>query len=130
MSLTKEEFETLEDKACELRKLTVDTVKWASGGHIGGALSSVDILTLLYYKYMNIDVRNPEWEDRDRFVLSKGHIGVGYAPVLADKGFFDKEWLQTYTANWVCIWIKTKFPVWTLQPVLWDTDCLSLWVWL
>ena len=96
MSLTKEEFETLEDKACELRKLTVDTVKWASGGHIGGALSSVDILTLLYYKYMNIDVRNPEWEDRDRFVLSKGHIGVGYAPVLADKGFFDKEWLKTY----------------------------------
>ncbi|MGP1586720.1 MAG: transketolase [Treponemataceae bacterium] len=96
MSLTKEEFVALEHKAEELRKLTVDTVKWANGGHIGGSLSAIDILTILYYKYMKIDTANPKWEDRDRFVLSKGHIGVGYAPVLADKGFFDKEWLKTY----------------------------------
>ena len=96
MGLNKEEFLALENKARELRKLTVDTVMWAGGGHIGGALSAIDILTLLYYKYMNIDVSNPKWEDRDRFVLSKGHIGVGFAPVLADKGFFDKELLKTY----------------------------------
>lgn len=96
MSLTKDEYLALEDKARELRKLTIDTVKWANGGHIGGALSSTDIFTVLYYKYMNIDVKNPNWEDRDRFILSKGHVGVGFAPVLADKGFFDKEMLKTY----------------------------------
>lgn len=96
MALTNEEYLTLENKARELRKLTVDTVKAASGGHIGGALSSTDILTILYHKYLNIDVNNPQWEDRDRFILSKGHIGVGYAPVLADKGFFSIDLLSTY----------------------------------
>lgn len=96
MALTKEEFDKLEDKARQLRKLTVQTVFWSGGGHIGGALSSMDILTILYHKYLNIQVDNPQWEDRDRCIISKGHIGVGVAPVLADKGFFDKAWLKTY----------------------------------
>ncbi len=96
MSLTSEELLALENKSRELRKLTVDTVKWAAGGHIGGSLSATDILTVLYHKQMNIDVKNEKWEDRDRFILSKGHIGVGYAPVLADKGFFPIEMLKTY----------------------------------
>ncbi len=96
MPLSNEEYLALENKARELRKLTVDTVMWANGGHIGGSLSSTDILTVLYYKQMNIKIDEPKWEDRDRFVLSKGHIGVGFAPVLADKGFFDKEMLKTY----------------------------------
>ncbi len=96
MALTKDEFLRLEQKARELRKLTINTVVWAGSGHIGGSLSSIDILTILYHKYMNIDVSNPEWEDRDRFILSKGHIGVGFAPVLADKGFFPVEWLETF----------------------------------
>ncbi len=96
MGLTKEEFLELENKARELRKLVVDTVVWAGSGHIGGSLSSTDVLTVLYYKYLNIDPKNPEWEDRDRFILSKGHIGVGYAPVLADKGYFSKDMLKTY----------------------------------
>lgn len=96
MALTKEEFVALEDKARELRKLTVETVMWAGGGHVGGALSAMDILTLLYYKYLNIDVSKPDWEDRDRMIVSKGHIGVGIAPVLADKGFFSKERLKKY----------------------------------
>lgn len=96
MALTQEEYIALEKEACELRKLTIDTVMWANGGHIGGSLSSTDILTILYNKYMNIDVKNPKWEDRDRFILSKGHIGVGFAPVLARKGFFDIDILKTY----------------------------------
>jgi len=96
MPLSNEEYLALENKARELRKLTVDTVMWANGGHIGGSLSSTDILTVLYNKQMNIKVDEPKWEDRDRFVLSKGHIGVGFAPVLADKGFFDREMLKTY----------------------------------
>ncbi len=96
MGLSKEEFLELENKARELRKLVVDTVVWAGSGHVGGSLSSTDVLTVLYYKYLNIDPKNPEWDDRDRFILSKGHIGVGYAPVLADKGYFPKEMLKTY----------------------------------
>ncbi|NDI34977.1 transketolase [Chengkuizengella sediminis] len=90
------ELKKLEKKAHELRALCVDTVVWAGSGHIGGALSAMDMFTLLYYKYMKIDPSNPDWEDRDRFVLSKGHVGVGFAPVLADKGYFDKELLKTY----------------------------------
>lgn len=96
MPLTDNELKELESKACELRCLTVDTVAWAGSGHIGGALSAMDIFVLLYYKYLNIDPKRPNWEDRDRFILSKGHSGVGHAPVLADKGYFDKELLKTY----------------------------------
>lgn len=96
MGLSKSELIALEKKANELRNLCVDTVSWAGGGHIGGSLSAMDILTILYYKYLNINSKNPNWEDRDRFVLSKGHIGVGFAPVLADKGYIDKELLKEY----------------------------------
>lgn len=96
MPISNQELRALEDKAHELRNLCVNTVVWAGSGHIGGSLSSMDILTILYHKYLNIDPKNPEWPDRDRFILSKGHIGVGFAPVLADKGYFDKEWLKEY----------------------------------
>ena len=96
MALKEQEIIELEKKAYELRNLCVDTVSWAGSGHIGGAMSAMDILTLLYYKYLNIDPKNPEWADRDRFILSKGHVGVGYAPVLASKGYFDKELLKEY----------------------------------
>lgn len=96
MSLDSKEIQKLEKQAYELRDLCVDTVSWAGGGHIGGSLSAMDILTILYYKYLNIDPKKPEWEDRDRFILSKGHIGVGFAPVLASKGYIDKELLKEY----------------------------------
>jgi transketolase len=96
MPLTDNELLELENKACELRCLCIDTVAWAGSGHIGGALSAMDIFVLLYYKYLNIDPKRPDWEDRDRFILSKGHSGVGHAPVLADRGYFDKELLKTY----------------------------------
>lgn len=96
MALSNKEIQVLEKQAYELRDLCVDTVAWSGGGHIGGALSAMDILTILYYKYLKIDPKNPEWEDRDRFILSKGHIGIGFAPVLASKGYFDKELLKDY----------------------------------
>jgi transketolase len=96
MPITDQELKMLEKKAHELRNLCVDTVVWAGSGHIGGSLSATDIMTILYHKYMNIHPKNPEWEDRDRFILSKGHVGVGYAPVLADKGYFDKKLLREY----------------------------------
>jgi transketolase len=96
MPLTDNELQELEKKAYELRCLTVDTVAWAGSGHIGGALSAMDIFVLLYYKYLRINPKDPNWADRDRFILSKGHSGVGHAPVLADRGYFDKELLKTY----------------------------------
>ncbi len=96
MPLTTEERLRLEEKAHELRCLSVDTVAWAGSGHIGGAMSAMDILTILYHKYMKIDPKTPDLPDRDRFVLSKGHVGVGYAPLLAELGYFDKELLKKY----------------------------------
>ena len=96
MALDQAEWKRLEDKASELRKLTLQTVIWAGSGHIGGSLSAMDVLTVLYYNEMNFDGKKLDDPDRDRFVLSKGHIGVGFAPVLADKGCFPKEWLEDY----------------------------------
>lgn len=94
--VSNEEMLRLEKKAHALRVLTLETVGWAGSGHIGGALSAMDILTILYHKYLRIDPANPAKPDRDRFVLSKGHIGVGFAPVLADLGYFDPELLKEY----------------------------------
>lgn len=96
MPISDYELLVLEKTAHELRNLCVDTVMWAGSGHIGGALSAMDILTILYYKFMRINPKDPQWEGRDRFILSKGHIGVGYAPVLAHKGYFDNEMLKEY----------------------------------
>jgi len=96
MPLSKAEWLSLEKKADELRRLTLDTTFWAGSGHIGGGLSVFDILTVLYHKYMNIKVDQPKWEDRDRLILSKGHAGVAYAPLLCDLGFNDKEQLKTF----------------------------------
>lgn len=72
---------------------------WAGSGHIGGGLSVMDLLTVLYHKYLNIRVDDPQWEDRDRFILSKGHAGIAYAPVLCDKGFNDPEQLKTFNLS-------------------------------
>lgn len=96
MALKKEEWLALEKKADELRRLCLDTTYWAGSAHIGGGMSVLDMLTVLYYKYMNIDVSNPNWEDRDRLILSKGHAGVAFACVLCDLGFNDKEQLKTF----------------------------------
>lgn len=96
MALSKQEWLALEKKAHELRNLCLDTTYWAGSAHIGGGMSVMDMLTILYYKYMKIDVSNPDWEDRDRFILSKGHAGVAYASVLCELGFNDKEQLKTF----------------------------------
>lgn len=99
MPLSKAEWLALEKKVHELRMLTLDTTKWAGSGHIGGGMSALDVMTVLYHKYMKIDVQNPKWEDRDRFILSKGHVGIAYAPLLCDLGFNDKEMLKTFNLS-------------------------------
>lgn len=83
--------------AIERRMDLLKMIYEAKGGHTGGALSSTDILVALYYEIMNIDPKNPKWEDRDRFVLSKGHSVEGYYAILADLGFFPKEELKTFS---------------------------------
>lgn len=99
MPLSKQEWLALEKKAYELRKLCLQTTAWAGSGHIGGGMSIMDLLTVLYHKYLNIKVDDPQWEDRDRFILSKGHAAVAYAPVLCDKGFNDPEQLKTFNLS-------------------------------
>ncbi|MBR0112736.1 MAG: transketolase [Clostridia bacterium] len=99
MALTKQEWLDLEKKAHELRHLALQTTVWAGSGHLGGGLSVLDLLTVLYYKYLNIKVEDPKWEDRDRFILSKGHAAISYAPVLCDKGFNDPEMLKTFNLS-------------------------------
>jgi transketolase len=96
MPITDQEIKKLQQHAKTLRSDTVDVTFWAGGAHIGGALSMVEIMILLYYKYMKIDPKNPNMPDRDRLVLSKGHAGVGYAPLLARLGYFDFELLKDF----------------------------------
>ena len=86
----------LQDKARDLRTRIVEVTYTCGGAHIGGALSQHDILVALYYKYLNIDPARPGWDQRDRFILSKGHGGVGHAVILADKGYFDPALLLDF----------------------------------
>lgn len=85
----------LEKMANEIRKDIVTAVHSVKSGHPGGSLSSADIFTYLYFEEMNVDPANPKWEDRDRFVLSKGHVAPGLYSTLAEKGYFPKEDLKT-----------------------------------
>ena len=96
MALSMEEKQRLQDLARELRLTVIDVMAWSGGAHVGGSLSIIDILTILYFKYLKIDPANPKWEDRDRFILSKGHAAAGYIPVLAKKGYFPEETLKTF----------------------------------
>ena len=96
MPLSPDEIRSLQAKAKELRSLMIDVTVWSGGAHIGGSLSAADLLTALYYKYLRIRPEEPDWADRDRFVLSKGHGGVGLASVLADRGYFSKELLRQF----------------------------------
>ena len=96
MTLEPSEWLRLEAKANDLRRLTLDTTYWAGAGHIGGAMSVLDILTVIYHKYLNFKLDQPAWPDRDRVILSKGHAGIAYAPLLCDLGWNDKELLKTF----------------------------------
>lgn len=87
----------LEDRAKFVRLETVRLVDIAKSGHYTSVFSCAELFSVLYYKLMNVDGQNPEWKDRDRFVLSKGHAAIGLYPILADLGFFPKEWLDNYT---------------------------------
>ena len=85
----------LELSACKVRMGIIEGVHSAKSGHPGGSLSCADILTYLYFAKMNIDPKNPKMENRDRLVLSKGHAAPALYSVLANRGYFDTELLNT-----------------------------------
>lgn len=89
----------LERLAAEWRYVITDMICHAKWGHIGGALSVVDILATLYYRIMKVDPNNPRWEGRDRLVLSKGHAAPALYVALAYRGFFPTSWLRTLNAD-------------------------------
>ena len=93
--MTELEKKQLQITACKIRMGIIDATHGAKAGHPGGSLSATEMFTYLYFKEMNIDPKNPKWDDRDRFVLSKGHTAPGLYSALAHRGFFPVEDLVT-----------------------------------
>ena len=93
--MTSTEIKQLKITACKVRMGIIEGTHGAKAGHPGGSLSATEAFTYLYFKEMNVDPKNPKWEDRDRFVLSKGHTAPGLYAALAHKGFFPVEDLPT-----------------------------------
>ena len=93
--MTSTEKNQLQVTACKVRMGIIESTHAAKCGHPGGSLSAADMFTYLYSKELNVDPKNPKWEDRDRFVLSKGHTAPGLYAALALKGFFPVEDLLT-----------------------------------
>ena len=85
----------LQITACKVRMGVLTGTHSAKAGHPGGSLSAADLFTYLYFQELNVDPANPKWEDRDRFVLSKGHTAPGLYAALAHRGFFPVEDLTT-----------------------------------
>jgi len=85
----------LEQMAVVIRCDIIDMICTAAAGHPGGSLSAADVVTALYFRVMRIDPQNPDWPDRDRFILSKGHACPVWYAALAERGYFDKSHLKT-----------------------------------
>ena len=93
--MTPVEKKELSIAACKVRMGIIESTHSAKCGHPGGSLSATEMFTYLYFKELNVDPANPKWEDRDRFVLSKGHTAPGLYSTLALRGFFPVEDLKT-----------------------------------
>ncbi len=93
--MTTNEKKQLQIAACKIRKSAVEAVYYAKSGHPGGSLSAADMFAYLYFRELNVDPADPRKEDRDRFVLSKGHTAPGLYATLAHRGFFPVEDLNT-----------------------------------
>lgn len=95
MSKMNMSVDELKEMAKQVRINIVDMIHTAKAGHPGGSLSAADIVTALYFRLMDVDPKNPDWEDRDRFILSKGHACPVWYAALAERGFYDKSHLKT-----------------------------------
>ena len=97
---TQRDVERLEKQAVQIREDIISMIHAAKAGHPGGSLSAVEMVTALYFHVMNIDPQNPRWEDRDRFILSKGHSCPVMYAALARRGYFDPAILNTLRQRW------------------------------
>lgn len=89
-------MEELNKKSSQARRLILETVHYANAGHVGGPLSAIDMIIALYFSVLNIKPEEPHWEDRDRFVLSKGHSAIALYTALALRGYYTLEELKTF----------------------------------
>ena len=89
--------ETLRQKAKLIRREVVKQTDVCGSGHYGSAFSIAEMLATLYYRLLHLRPAEPQWADRDRFTMGKGHAAIALYPVLADLGFFDPAWLEDYT---------------------------------
>lgn len=96
MKMDKKRVTQLALQAAKIRKSALTAIQSANSGHVGGSFSVIDILTVLYFDKMNIDPIKPKKEDRDRFVLSKGHCSPAMYAVLAHRGYFPVDYLKTF----------------------------------
>ena len=94
MQLSPEKIIELEEKAYQIRRLSVEMITYAKWGHIGGSFSMAEMLSVLYFQNMNIRSDEPEWDNRDYLVLSKAHGSPGLYAVLALRGFYPEEKMQ------------------------------------
>lgn len=92
----KDLIEKLAKKAYELRYKMIEMMIQAESGHPGGSLSCSEVVAALYFHYLNIDPKNPDWKDRDRFILSKGHSAPIIYVALAERGYFSREELPAF----------------------------------
>lgn len=95
MSISEEEIAKLKSMANTIRKDILKMVYTAKAGHPGGSLSATDIVTVLFFHFMRVDPKNPDWEERDRFILSKGHACPVLYAALSEKGYFSPKELLT-----------------------------------
>lgn len=87
----------LREKARLIRLETLRMTDVCGSGHYGSSFSMAELLAALYYRFMHVRPGEPQWPDRDRFTMGKGHAAIGLFPVLADLGFFPQDWLDSYT---------------------------------
>ncbi|MFB8551425.1 transketolase [Enterococcus casseliflavus] len=95
MSISEQKYHELEELAAKIRLDTLCSIKKMGQGHLGGSFSIVELLAVLYGKQLRINPQDPQWADRDRLVLSKGHAGAALYSALANTGYFDRSWLWT-----------------------------------
>ncbi|MEG1535936.1 MAG: transketolase [Clostridia bacterium] len=93
--MEEKKLELLQNKAQDIRKITIEMIGRLGVGHVGGCLSVIDALTVLYYDIMRVDSQSPQDPDRDRVVMSKGHAGPALYSVLAEKGYFPMSEIAT-----------------------------------
>ena len=113
-------------KVCkQVRRDIITMIANAGSGHPGGSLSEVELMTSIFYNHMRIDPKNPDAENRDRFVLSKGHSAPCYYAVLAELGFIDRKEFDNFRQLHSILQGHPDCTAWTRLPVLWGRAALS-----